>query len=163
MIIHPEIYTTPDTPTVKFREPMENINLDLEISKILNAQGWGLGTNFNVQFVDHEKTKLIASGQFVVTEENESLQTSNADGHQPMTKMVSARKAVQVGDWFYPKTQNVELVKGNNAIDALVSNTPTDIVVKWNPGLKVFQVKEGDKVVFQDADKSKAEEFRDAA
>jgi hypothetical protein len=100
MVIHPEVIVTPDTPTIKFREPREQVDLSKELPRILNAQGWGCGTYFNVQFLNHEKTKLLACGRFVVIEETESLHTSDANPYQPMTKTMIARCAEQIGDWW---------------------------------------------------------------
>ena len=107
-IIRPEIFTTPDCPTVKFREEPENINLAIELPKILTSQGWALGTIFCIQFVNHEKTKLIKAARFIVTSENSSLQTFNPDGPQPMTKLVEARGASQMEAWFYPAGEPVK-------------------------------------------------------
>ena len=155
MLIHPEVIVTPDCPTVKFREPKEQVNLDIEIPKILNAQGWGLGTKFNVQFISHDRTKLIASGLFVVTEDTESLHTANPEGYQPMTKTISARKAAQIGDWFYP----------NGVVDEVEERTEVtlDKIVKWNPGRQAHQVIVGNEIVFESKDKAEALKFRDAA
>ncbi|KKM81475.1 hypothetical protein LCGC14_1329480 [marine sediment metagenome] len=155
MLIHAEIVVTPDSPTVQFREPKEQVNLDIELPKILNAQGWGLGTYFHVQFINHDRTKLIASGDFLVTENTESLHTANPEGYQPMTKTISARKAAQIGDWFYP----------NGVVDEVEERTEVDFekIVKWNPGKKVHEVIVGDEVLFASAVKTEAEKFRDAA
>lgn len=100
MVVHPEVIVTPDTPTVRFREPREHIDLDKELPRLLHAQGWSCGTYFNVQFLNHEKTKLLACARFVVTEETESVQTSDANPYQPMTKTVFSRKAEQIGEWW---------------------------------------------------------------
>ena len=88
MIIYPEILVTPDHPTIKFKQPREQVNLDVELPKILHAQGWGCGTYFHVQFLDHDKAKLLASALYVVTEEVETLVTSDANPYQPVTKTV---------------------------------------------------------------------------
>ena len=156
MLIHPEVIVVPDCPTVKFRQARELIDLDFELPKILSSQGWGLGTYFNVQFINHERTSMIASGLFVVTEENETLHTANPDAYQPITKAVSARKAKQIGEWFYP-----------NGLDTLEDEQLEVIsqekAVKWNPGKKVHEVKLGDEVLFSSADKVEAEKYRDAA
>ena len=155
MLIHPEVIVTPDCPTVKFREPREKIDLNVELPKILNAQGWGLGTYFHVQFINHDRSKLIVSGLFIVTEEAESLHTANPDAYQPMTKTISARKAKQIGEWFEPE---VTRKPGSEFVKELQERT-----LKWNPGKKVHEVKVGDKVLFASADKAAAEKFRDAA
>ena len=125
MLVHAEIVVTPDCPTVKFREDKELVKLDVEIPKILNAQGWGLGTYFNIQFISHDRDNLIAAGKFLVTQEAESLHTANPDGYQPMTKTVSARKAMQVGDWFYPGGEEVKVVE-----DEIIIPAPAELIVK---------------------------------
>lgn len=100
MVIYPEVVITPDTPTVKFHQPRDKVDLDLELPRILIAQGWGCGTYFNVQFLNHGKTKLLACARFVVTEESETSHTSDANPYQPMTKTVFSRKAEQIDDWW---------------------------------------------------------------
>lgn len=134
MIIRPEIFTTPDCPIVKFREV--TANLDVEIPRILQTQGWGLGTIFCVQFMNHEKTELIKMARFVVSFEDSSIQTFNPDSQSPMTKLVEARRAKQMEDWFYP---NGFPTKG--------------MEVKWNPGAKKHEVRNSDNEVLASFDK----------
>lgn len=100
MLIHPEIIVTPDCPTVRFREPREAVNLDVELPKILNAQGWSCGTYFHIQFLSHDRKSLLAWAQFLVTEEAESLQVNESNPHQPMTRAVATRTAELVGGWW---------------------------------------------------------------
>lgn len=107
MVIYPEIQVTPDCPTIKFSQPRDQIDLTKELPRILHAQGWGCGTYFNVQFLNHEKTKLLSCGRFVVSEEIESLQTSDANHYQPMTRTVFSRVAMQIGDWWPEMSKGV--------------------------------------------------------
>ncbi len=107
-IIRPEIFITPDCPTVKFREDPQNINLAIEVPKILTSQGWGIGTIFCIQFVNHDKTKLIKVARFIVTSEDESIQTFNPESERPMTKLVQRREASQMEAWFYPYGEPVK-------------------------------------------------------
>lgn len=100
MLIYPDIQATPDSPTIKFYQPRDQIDLDKELPRILHTQGWGCGTYFNVQFLNHEKTKLLACGRFVVSEEIETLHTNDANPYQPMTRTVFSRRAEQIGGWF---------------------------------------------------------------
>jgi hypothetical protein len=100
MLIYPDIQATPDSPTIKFYQPREQIDLNKELPRILHTQGWGCGTYFNVQFLNHEKTKLLACGRFVVSEEVETLHTNDANPYQPMTKTVFSRSAEQIGEWW---------------------------------------------------------------
>ena len=101
MIIYPDIQSTPDCPTIKFNQPQEQIDLDIELPKILHSQGWGCGTLFNIIFLNHEKTKLLACGRFVVAEEIETLHTNDANPYQPMTRTVYSRRAEQIGGWWH--------------------------------------------------------------
>ena len=140
MTIHPEIIVTPDMPTIRFREPRDEVNLDMELPRILHAQGWGCGTYFHVQFLSHDKTALLASARYVVSEEIESLYTSEADPYQPVTKTVFSRKAERMGEWWPEHTQNTQ-----------------EALVVWNPGRKVHEVKLGKEVVYSSADKHEAE------
>lgn len=107
MVIHPEVIVTPDCPTVKFKQPREKVNLDVELPKILQAQGWGCGTYFNVQFVSHERNRLLACARFVVSEEVETIATTD-DPYRPVTKVVFNRKVAQIGDWWNePKAEEL--------------------------------------------------------
>jgi hypothetical protein len=146
-ITRPEIFITPDCPTVKFREDPKVINLVIEIPKILTQQGWALGTIFTVQFVNHEKTKLIKVARFIVSTENETLHTFNPDGERPMTKLIQARTAKQMEAWFYPDSQPVAAVGKE---------------VKWNLGLGKHTVVQNGEIIFKGT-RPEAEAFRDAA
>jgi len=140
-IIRPEITITPDCPTVKFREDPQNTNLAIEIPKVLTNQGWALGTIFCVQFVDHDKTKVIKVARFIVNSENSSLQTFNPDGPQPMTKLVEAREACQIEAWFYP------------------AGAPVKMDIDWNFGEKKHRVMLDGKVIARFDKKPQAEEY----
>lgn len=148
MIIHPEITVTPDLPTIKFKEPREQVDLDVELPKILHTQGWGCGTYFHVQFLNHEKTKLLGSATFVVSEETESIVTSD-NQYNPVTKTIFSRKAEMIGRWWEKSDENI-----NEKINA---------EVKWNPGKKVHQVIEDGKVIYENADKEQAIKVAEAA
>lgn len=119
MIIQSEIIITPDRPVVRFRESRDTINLDEELPKLLHRQGWGLGTFFNVQFLNREKTELLSSATFVVTHEKEQLHTSEANPYQPMTRTVFSRKAEQTTEWWISRSgkeaveEPIEPVKSN--------------------------------------------------
>lgn len=143
MIVHPDVVVTPDTPTVRIRESEDNVELDKEIPKILHSQGWGCGIIFNLQFISHDRTQLLKMGQFVVTEEIETLHTTD-NPYNPMSQTLIQRKYSQIGDWKI--FNNVEEIK----IDG-----PAE--VKWNPGKKVFQIKVKDEVVFETENKEEAE------
>jgi hypothetical protein len=159
MVIHPEIIVTPDCPTIKFRQPREQVDLDKELPRILSAQGWGCGTYFHVQFVSHDKTNLLASALFVVTEEVESLQTSEANPYQPVTKTVFSRKAERVSEWW--KFGVRELSLRATAVMESGGESGSNAKASWNPGKKLYQVKVGDKVIYETKDKQEANDIAD--
>ena len=140
MVIQPEVFVTPDRPIVRFREPQEKVDLALELPKVLQSQGWGIGTHFHVQFINHDRTALLASAEFMVTEVKEGIHTSEANPYQPMTKMVFMRKFEQIGKWW-------KTIKSEAIPEKVVLTT------SWNPGKKLHQVKNGDEVVFETPDK----------
>lgn len=144
MVIHPEVIVTPDCPTVKFRQPREQVKLDVELPKILQGQGWGCGTYFHVQFVSHDKSELLAAGKFVVTEEKEMIETTD-DPYRPVTKTVFGRKFAQLGDWWVAKTTEPKPFE-------------TELKASWNPGKKKYEVKQGDAIVFESVDKQEAQD-----
>lgn len=123
MVIYPEVIVTPDTPTVKFSSPREQVDLDKELPRILSTQGWGCGTFFNVIFTNHEKTKLLSCARFVVTEEIENVQTNDSNPYQPITKTVYARSAAQLGEWWIPPVVQDSNVTSDTKVD---TNTGAD-------------------------------------
>lgn len=125
MLIYPDIQATPDSPTIKFNQPREQIDLNKELPRILHAQGWGCGTLFNIMFLNHEKTKLLALGRFVVSEEVETIQTNDSNPYQPMTKTLFSRVAVQIGDWW-PEVIRTRVI-GSTVAEEVNDITPVSI------------------------------------
>ena len=115
MVIQPEVFVTPDRPVVRFREPREKIDLAVELPKVLHSQGWGAGTYFHVQFIDHDRTALLASAEFMVTAVTEGIHTSEANPYQPITKTIFMRQFEQIGEWWVSAEQRV--IAEQNAID----------------------------------------------
>jgi len=163
MVIQPEVIVTPDSPTVRFRDPEEKVDLDKEIPKILVAQGWGVGTYFNVQFLSHDKQELLASRPYVVTSAKEGLRTTETNPYQPVTSMAYTRTAEPVGPWWRcaEAPQETDIGGGTSNEPAAGSPDEPDITVKWNPGKKVHEVKVGDNVVFEHKEKQVATEYAD--
>lgn len=128
MVIHPQIFVTPDRPTIQFYQPREQVNLEVQIPRILHAQGWGCGIYFNVQFVSHDKKRLLASALFVVSEEMEALTTSE-DQYRPVTRTIFNRKASQVGEWWV----NLE----GEVVEVIADGTEAD--VPTTPGTEVLK------------------------
>lgn len=157
MVIHPEVIVTPDCPTIKYRQPMEQVDLEKELPKILHAQGWGLGTYFHIQFTSHDRTQVICSGTFIVTASAESLQTNEDNPFQTVTKAVYSRKAEQVGEWWFPEglRKHLDVAWTDELVEPPKDYSPSP-EIKWNPGKKVHQVRVGDEVVFESADKLEA-------
>lgn len=140
MIIQPKILSvTPDEPTVQFKQSKDQIDLDKELLRLVNNQGWGCGTYFHVQFTNHEYTELKSAAKYVVTQKIENVYTNEANPYQPVTRNISNYKIERVEKWRHfgeeVKTEGTE--------------------IKWNPGLKVHQLKLGDEVIYQNADKAK--------
>ena len=136
MIIKPDIVVTPDRPRVTFREPRDKVEFEREIQRVLWRQGWSLGTYFDVHFVDHDRTRILAVGHFVVAGEREELRTAEPDPDRPITKSVKVYAVQQIGGWL-------DLV--------------APMTTKWNVGAGVFEVRRGEEVVGSDPDKARAE------
>lgn len=149
MNIAPQIIATPDCPTVIIREPQEVVEkagFDAVMQRILARQGWGLGTHFSVHFIDHDREKLLALGQFVVIEDRERLNTYEPVPDQPVTRVDHIRRYAQLGPWrAFEETEGVTVTPEAN------------LDVEWNVGRRVHEVKSGNKVVGCDPDKAKAE------
>ena len=98
MVIAPKVYVAPDRPVIRFKQPKEKIELDKEIQKVLRNQGWGLGTYFNVQFVNHDETELISQAEYVVSKDCEQFQTNDDNQFSPSSKTAHIREAILVGE-----------------------------------------------------------------
>ena len=133
MIVKPEIVVTPDYPKVFIREPREAVDLDVEIPKILQVQGWDVGTSFRILFLSHDRQELLAYAEFIVTASTESLETVDTGPASTMTKAVKARRWAQIGDWWEAKKETHPKAEA--------------AAVKWNPGKKAFDVVRGDEVI----------------
>jgi hypothetical protein len=96
MVIAPKVFITPDRPVIRFKQPREKTDLDKEIQRVLRAQGWGLGTYFNVQFVSHDETELISQAKYVVSKDCEDFQTNEDNLYNPSSKTVHLREAILV-------------------------------------------------------------------
>lgn len=142
MIIKPEIVTTPDHPIVFVREPAEVVDLKKLLDETLYRQGWGLGTKFSLHFVDHDRTRVLATADFLVSEEREEHRTMDVSPDQTMSKTVQVRKWLQLGPW--------------RTLDAA---TPVggEPVVKWNVGARKHEVLVNGEVVSAYDDKAAAE------
>lgn len=146
MIIHPEVFVTPDCPTIRFRESHENIDLDKELPKILHTQGWGCGTYFHVQFMNHEKTQLLSSCLYVVDSDKEELQINESNPYSPSTRTVHKCTASPAG----------KLITFNKKL-----NKKAVAEAKWNPDKKVHEVIVNGETIFDDLEKPVAEAKRD--
>lgn len=100
MIIAPEVIVAPDRPIVRIREAREKVDLDSEIKKVLHAQGWTVGTYFNIQFISHDRTELLAQAEYVVTQDAERLSTNDENPFNPVTKTMHVRNAERIGKWW---------------------------------------------------------------
>jgi hypothetical protein len=164
MRIHPHIDVTPNFPTVQFREERSLIDLEAELAKVVNYQRWSCGLYFNVQFVNHDRTKLLQSALFVVSEENESVNVNNDNPYSPKTQITSARKAVQIGEWWYsgavfdeaaiePPTPQVVVEFDDSVWQGIDA---ANAIRKWNPGKQQHEVWVHDELVYASPHKNKA-------
>jgi len=153
MIIQTDVMVTPDRPTVRFRKDRGLVELDKELTKVLHGQGWGCGTYFNVQFVTHEKTNLLSSALFVVTESDQTLVTSNDNPYEPLTKTIHTRKAEIVGEWWYSEV-------GKDLRDAPVpEEKPPEMRLDYDKTAKLHQVRLGTEILFENSYKGKCQEY----
>jgi hypothetical protein len=155
-IIQPEVIITPDRPTVRIRDAWEKTDLKKLLPQILQAQGWGVGTYFHVQFLNHDRNQLLADAEFVVTSDMQTLKTTDS-AYNPNTKMVVAYEASRVSEW---KVYNGYEVPRGTSSDSKEKKTTSDekkATIRWNPGKKEYQVLVGDEVKFSSPDKSVAQ------
>ncbi len=144
MNINPQIYPTPDCPTVVIREPQETVDLDKVLGRVLWAQGWGLGIYFDVQFWNHDGTRLLTAGRFVVTEDRTEVQVSDVNPAQTMTRDVRHQKFAQIGAWHRFEGEQEVVPLG-------------DVEVKWNVGKRLHEVIVNGEVEDSDPIKERAE------
>jgi len=156
-IIQPEVVITPDQPTVRIREAEEKTDLKKILPQILQAQGWGVGTYFNVQFLNHERNKLLKDARFVVTADVQELKTTD-NAYTPNTRMIVAYQFEQVSEWrSYHESKKTPEQPVNVPHGTSSENDEKKATIKWNPGKKEHELVVGDDVVFSNADKSLVE------
>jgi len=166
MIVKPEIVVTPDHPQIYIREPMENVDLSTLLPRVLDAQGWGVGTTFDVLFVSHDRSTLLNRGQFIVAECMSGLQTSEVSTYQTVTKETFRRRIEMIGDWLVPvSVQEAQGSEEAGAPDVAAPEKPNSgPSVRWNPGHKVHEVVTGEGTVVatfskEDGGKEAAERY----
>lgn len=107
MRLNPEIIITPDNPIVQLRECRDSIEDEmLEVAKIANNQGWGIGVKFSVQYISHDRDRLFAEATFIVTRNVENLITTNPESRTPNTKSVNTLGVEIITPWY--KTREVD-------------------------------------------------------
>ena len=146
MIVHPLIYVTPDRPTIQIREPQGTTDLDPVLNRVLVAQGWGTGTYFDVQFVDHEAKNVLSHAAFIVKGVAEVLRTNESNPVQPITGVVAVRKFRQVTRW-----------------EDLSEGGEKTVIHHWNPGKQTYEIRLGELVLGEERDKEKAKAMAKAA
>lgn len=153
MIIHPDINNTPDRPVISFRTPKELMDLTLELARAMESQGWALGTRFTVQFVNHERTQLLSTAEFVVSDREESFITNNDNPYAPTSKDIVTYRAMQVSDWWYSET-GVE-------IRDIPEPEPEILTLKlaYDKTAKLHQVRFGTEIMFENQFKGKCQEY----
>jgi len=153
MIIHPDINNTPDRPVIKFRTPKELMDLNLELGRAMKSQGWALGTRFTVQFINHEKTNLLSTAEFVVSDREESFITNDDNPYAPTSKDIVTYRAFQVSDWWYSE------------LGLEIRNTPEPepeilaLKLGYDKTTKMHQVRFGTEVRFENQFKGKCQEY----
>jgi len=153
MIIHPDINNTPDRPVISFRTPKELMDLILELARAMKSQGWALGTRFTVQFVNHERTQLLSTAEFVVSDREESFITNDDNPYAPTSKDIVTYRAMQVGEWWYSET------------GAEIRDTPEPepevfkLKLAYDNTRKLHQVVFGTEIMFENQFKGKCQEY----
>lgn len=164
MIKFPKTYPTSDLPIVVFEQAKELVVLDDVLPSILRREGWACGTCFYIQFMggNEKHLKLLAMALYVVSEVDESLHTNESNPYQPITKMITNRKAEIVGKWQYFDKEKPDTLDEMTRIvdDASKRSADIKLEIKWNPGKKVHELKLGDDVLYANADKKKVEAAR---
>lgn len=120
MVIAPEVSVTPDRPVVRFREPRDKLNLAKELQRVVQMQGWGVGTYFNVQFVSHNRENLLAECAFLVTCDAEELKTNDENPYSPKTHTAHIKTIKQISPFLeFDKDDQPE--QGDDRVAALES------------------------------------------
>jgi hypothetical protein len=132
--------------------------LEKEISKVINYQRWSCGTYFNVQCVNHNRSKLLQTSLWVVCEETEDVRVNEDNPYSPVSHIVSARKAAQIGDWWYSGAVfNEETVEPPTPSQVVAESFDDSVwqdidvanaIRKWNPGKQRHEVLVDDEVVY---------------
>jgi len=154
MRVHPRIDTTPVKPVVLIKEPQAKVDLSRELPRILYNNGWPLGTEFLVMFVNHEATRVIQWGRFIVVGVDTELKTTESDDYRVHTRSVSTYQYQQIGSFYVAEHEDPETTEfPSEGRERRISMGR----VKWNPGKQMFEVWAGEDVVFRTREKPLAE------
>ena len=150
MIIHPDTNNTPDRPIVKFREPKELMDFEVELGRVMKGQGWELGTRFTIQFINHEKTELLSTAEFVVSEVTEKFITNDDNPYAPTSKNVYVYRASKTSDWWYSE-KGIELRDAEPEV--------LEMKLAYDKTTKLHQVRLGTDIMFENQFKGKCQAY----
>jgi hypothetical protein len=140
----PQLIPSPEPFLFRTSMAHEQVTKDLILSRAKSAS-LRTGDPVIVQCVTHHGDELIAECEYRVIRRSESIQTRDLDGYQTRQDTHLAIDIAMIRDWWFP-----------NRVASIMS---TALKVSWNPGRKMHQVKDGDRVVFESTDKDEAIAF----
>ncbi len=154
MRIQPRIDTTPIGPAMLIKEPQAKVDLSRELPRILRNNGWPLFTEFRLAFTNHEMTKVLQWGRFVVVGVDAELKTTETDDYRVHTASVAMYQYQQIGAFYVAEHETPETAEfPSEGRERRISMGR----VKWNPGKQMHEVWAGEDVVFRTREKPLAE------
>ena len=143
-----EVYVTEFGALIRTRCPKDNVT-DAMIHQRVLAANLSAGDTVKVQCMSHGRDTVLWFTEYLVYDR--SSQIKRVD--------VNDRDIRQVNDVNY----SIMRMSDWKQTPAVRHETHETVVIVWNPGKKKHEVKRGDEVLYEDADKHNAERFIGAA
>lgn len=143
-ILPHEVYVTEFGALIRTRCPKEYIT-DAMIHQRVLANNLSSGDAVKVQCFNHGYDTVLWYTEYLVYSRTSQIKRVDVNDRDVRQIEDISFSVFRVNDWA--------------ATPAITPHEEKEAHIAWNPGKKKHEVKLGDEVLYEDADKSKAEEF----
>lgn len=105
-IVPQECQITRDTPTIRTRVPMEDLDDGVMVAQAVKFMRLSPGDHVLVQSMDHDRTELLHEAIFVVRKMTISMKKVTKDDLSEQSVEVSEYEVVRKGDWWSAKPES---------------------------------------------------------
>ena len=140
-ILPNEVYVTEFGALIRTRCPKDNV-ADAMIHQRVLAANLSAGDTVKVQCMSHERDTVLWFSEYLVYDRSSKIKRVDVNDVDIRQVDDVNYSIMRMSDWKRTPAVKLEAV-----------------VLGWNPGKKKHEVKRGDEVLYEDADKNVAEEF----